>query len=352
MTQFSRHASRIASNVCVERSSRRSTSRISIPIAALRGRVRTGGDEARDADARGCGVSKGSSRFYSGPKKPQPAAAVKPRCSRAGQEDKRKSRDAAASRLEVRRCANSVRGEAVEQAAAARAASKGRRSRAKDAPRSTTARARRSGVPMRSRWPTMAEPSPLFFVQLPQVMSLPGGKRASVHKRAGQDVVEVDDHRARWESCVPCSETPVSMVIELRLAIVQRIDVWTAICNSNGVHPRTLADAVARVDRGLAVHRLLAEIGAPGLAAGADLRGESPGNACRRLRCPPKIGAVRAQARQRNEERHVGELERRLLRRMQGAPQTRSQARLQAAEIQKLSSVSSSTGRRTPVARS
>src|SRR6516225_5573764 len=89
-------------------------------------------------------------------------------------------------------------------------------------------------------------------------------ERAAVRLRAGQRVVLIGsvaaavDHIAFLGQCRLLGQVVVA---------VQFVDIF-GDDHPLGVLPRTMPDAVARVDRRLTVGRLRAEVGMPGMAAG------------------------------------------------------------------------------------
>ena len=115
---------------------------------------------------------------------------------------------------------------------------------------------------LRSWWPTIAAPAPLL-VQLPQVVSSPAGNARAVGLRAGQDVVPV----RRVAAAVDDLALLVSAVCLVRLLLRRagRRRPWrstTPLAFCHGPLPMR--------SRALTAPRALrAEIGAPGLAAGA-----------------------------------------------------------------------------------
>ena len=142
---------------------------------------------------------------------------------------------------------------------------------------------------MRSWWPTMAEPSPLL-VQLPQVVSPPAVEYMPCGSRAGEDVVHVD------VSPRPLTTSPFSVsAVCLVMLLLGRVQVVDALGDHHalGVLPRPLADAVARVDAGVAARLGGAQVGAPVGAAPS----------------PPPWRA-RCSARRRREAAEVGALAR------------------------------------------
>ena len=117
--------------------------------------------------------------------------------------------------------------------------------------------------PWRSWWPTIAAPAPLF-VQLPQVRSSPAGERRAVRLRAGEDVVPVRRVAAAVDHLALLGQR--GLLADLVVGAVQIVDVLRDHL-ALGVLPRAVADAVAGVDG--CPGALRAQIGAPGLAAGA-----------------------------------------------------------------------------------
>ena len=122
----------------------------------------------------------------------------------------------------------------------------------------------------------------VLLVQLRQVRSSPAGKARPSARRAGQHVVTVRREADAGDDVAALGER----VVEAELVVVA-VQIVEAGRDDRALEvlPRAVADAVARVDRGLAVGGLGAEIGAPGLAARAVARRQASGNAGRRPRC-------------------------------------------------------------------
>ena len=105
----------------------------------------------------------------------------------------------------------------------------------------------------------------VLLVQLRQVRSSPAGESAAFRGRAGQDVVTVRS-KAHAGNDLARSVSDVSWPAHC-CRCADRRRSWRRFHPE--ILPWTVADAVARIDRRLAVGGLGAEIGAPGLSARA-----------------------------------------------------------------------------------
>ena len=137
--------------------------------------------------------------------------------------------------------------------------------RARGARCSRISTARRRAGPMRSEWPTIAAPC-VLLVQFLQVRSSPAANAVpsacdpvSTSWRFGVSPAAVDDLALFAER---------GLLGEVVAGAVQIGDVL-GDHRALGILPRSLADAVARIDGRLAVGGLRREVGAPGFAAGA-----------------------------------------------------------------------------------
>lgn len=114
--------------------------------------------------------------------------------------------------------------------------------------------------------PTIAAPW-VLLVQLWQVLSSPGGERPAVGLRAGQRVMSVGGIAAAIDHTALLGQRRLLGYVVV--VAVQFLDIL-GDDHTLAVLPRTLADAIARIDRGLAIGRLGAEIRMPGTVSGAD----------------------------------------------------------------------------------
>ena len=102
--------------------------------------------------------------------------------------------------------------------------------------------------------------------------------------RSGEDVVLVDDEQPAGNA--PAVFGQPGFGVDLVVGGMQIVDAAGDL-HARGIDPRALADPVARVDRRGAAHGLNAEIGAPGLGAGAGLGRQRLAMRCRRPAMPP-----------------------------------------------------------------
>src|ERR1700687_6047373 len=73
-----------------------------------------------------------------------------------------------------------------------------------------------------------------------------------------------------WLIAIAVDHLALFVQRSLLVDVVGAVQIGDILGDHNALRilPRTLADAVARIDRGLAVNRLCREIGVPGLASG------------------------------------------------------------------------------------
>ena len=129
---------------------------------------------------------------------------------------------------------------------------------------STTATLHRRAVPLRSIWPSIADPW-VLLVQLRQVRSSPAGKARPSGLRAGENIVTIG--RVADAGNDGAAFRQRRLHAELVVVAVQIVNVLRNNFSLE-VLPGTAPDAVARIDGRLAVGGLRAQIGTPGLAAG------------------------------------------------------------------------------------
>ena len=130
---------------------------------------------------------------------------------------------------------------------------------------------------------------------------LVGGRGGTIGVRAGEDIVIVHHKQAAHHLLAGFGDPGID--VDVGFCGIMQVRNAGGDGDAVGVHPRPLADAILCIDRALAAHRLLAEVGAPGLAAGAGLGGEITAMLVGALKTT-EVRAVRTR-RRGDEKRHV-----------------------------------------------